>query len=600
MRTSSAGGNAEPDATEVSGSVINGKAAAPITLGQKNGFAQELLQALPVAVYTTDADGRITSFNDAAADLWGCRPELGKSEYCGSYRLYWTDGTLLPHDQCPMAMTLRQKRPIRGMEALAERPDGTRVPLIPYPTPLFDEAGALIGAVNIVVDISERKRAEEALAKHRDEQAALHEFTDRLYRAETVGDVYESALDAMTRALGCSRASILLFDDAGVMRFAAWRGLSDGYRRAVEGHSPWTRDVQDPEPLCIQNVEMADLSDSLEATVKREGIGSLAFIPLMAKGVLIGKFVTYYEATHAFSAAELDLAVTIARQLGFTVERMCTDYENRLLASIIASSDDAIVSKDLNGIVTSWNREAEQVFGYAAHEIVGRPITTLIPDDRHNEELEILDRIRREERLDHHETIRQQKDGSILGRSFAGKNSVEDADAAVINRLRSLGQTHEMSIDRQWQGADLAEVVGTEMRPYVERVHVAGPALVLSARAENFALALHELATNAAKYGALSNATGGVHISWSTAPSNGSRLLTFCGQEQGGPPVSPAPQKGFASAVLEQVMTEHFDVSPRIDFRVGGVRYALDGDLESLTTDTACEARQKLDGPNTG
>ena len=173
MRTSSAGGNAEPDATEVSGSVINGKAAAPITLGQKNGFAQELLQALPVAVYTTDAEGRITSFNDAAADLWGCRPELGKSEYCGSYRLYWTDGTLLPHDQCPMAMTLRQKRPIRGMEALAERPDGTRVPLIPYPTPLFDEAGALIGAVNIVVDISERKRAEEALAKHRDEQAAL-------------------------------------------------------------------------------------------------------------------------------------------------------------------------------------------------------------------------------------------------------------------------------------------------------------------------------------------------------------------------------------------------------------------------------------------
>jgi PAS domain S-box-containing protein len=597
VRTSSAGGNAEPDATEGPGSGINGKAAAPLTLGQKkNGFAQELLRALPVAVYTTDADGRITSFNDAAVDLWGCRPELGKSEYCGSYRLYWADGTLLPHDQCPMAMTLREKRPIRGMEALAERPDGTRVPLIPYPTPLFDEAGALIGAVNIVVDISERKRAEEALAKHRDEQAALHEFTDKLYHAETASDVYESALDAMTRALGCSRASVLLFDDAGVMRFAAWRGLSDGYRSAVEGHSPWTRDVKGPEPLCIQNVEMADLSDSLKATVKREGIGSLAFIPLMAKGVLVGRFMTHYEVPHAFSEAELDLAVTIARQLGFAIERMCTDYENRLLASIIASSDAAIVSKDLNGIVTSWNRGAEQVFGYAAQEIIGRPITTLIPDDRHNEEVEILDRIRREERLDHYEAIRQQEDGSIVGRSLAGKNSVEDADAAVINRLRSLAQTHEMSVDRQWQGADLAELVCTEMSPYVEE----GPALVLSARAENFALALHELATNAAEYDALSNATGGVHISWSTAPSNGSRLLTFCGQEQGGPPVSPAPQKGFGSAVLEQVMTEHFDVSPRIDFRVGGVRYELDGGLESLTTDTACEARQKLDGPNSG
>jgi len=81
------------------------------------------------------------------------------------------------------------------------------------------------------------------------------------------------------------------------------------------------------------------------------------------------------------------------------------------------------------------------------------------------------------------------------------------------------------------------------MSPYVDRVHVEGPALVLSARAENFALALHELATNAAKCGALSNATGGVHISWSTAPSNGSRLFTFRWHEQGGPPVSPATQK---------------------------------------------------------
>ena len=597
MRTSSAGENAERDATEGSGSVVNGKAVAPITLGQKNGFSQELLQALPVAVYTTDAEGRITFFNDAAADLWGCRPELGKSEYCGSHRLYWADGTLLPHDQCPMAMTLREKRPIRGMEALAERPDGTCVPLIPYPTPLFDEAGALIGAVNIVVDISERKRTEEALAKRRDEQAALYRFTDALYRAETVSDVYESALDAITRALGCSRASILLFDDAGVMRFAAWRGLSDGYRSAVEGHSPWMRDVRDPEPLCIENVEMVDLSESLKATVEKEGIGSLAFIPLMARGALIGNFMTYYEAPHAFSEAELDLAVTIARQLGFTVDRMRTDYENRLLASIIANSDDAIVSKDLNGIVTSWNRGAERVFGYATLEIIGRPIGTLIPGDRQNEEAEILDRIRREERVDHYETIRQQEDGSIVGRSFAGKNSVEDADAAVIDRLRSLAQTHEMSIDRQWQGADLAEVVRAEMSPYVERVHVEGPAFVLSARAENFALALHELATNAAKCGALSNATGGVDTGWSTAPSNGSRLFTFRWHEKGGPPVSPATQKGFASAVLEQVMAEHFEVSPRIDLRVGGVTYELDGDLGSPTTDTACAGRQKTRRP---
>ena len=73
--------------------------------------------------------------------MWGCRPEIGKSEFCGSWKLYWSDGTPLPHDECPMALTLKHKRPIRGMEAIAERPDGTRVPFIPYPTPLLDAAG---------------------------------------------------------------------------------------------------------------------------------------------------------------------------------------------------------------------------------------------------------------------------------------------------------------------------------------------------------------------------------------------------------------------------------------------------------------------------
>src|SRR3954451_7721393 len=82
----------------------------------------------------------------------------------------------------------------------------------------------------------------------------LYWLTDRLYRAETPNDVYEAALDAITRALGCTRASVLLLDDTGTMRFAAWRGLSDAYRRAVEGHSPWPCNVKDPQPVCIHDV----------------------------------------------------------------------------------------------------------------------------------------------------------------------------------------------------------------------------------------------------------------------------------------------------------------------------------------------------------
>ncbi|HEX2135308.1 MAG TPA: HWE histidine kinase domain-containing protein [Microvirga sp.] len=125
---------------------------------------RQLLDALPAAVYTTDATGRITFYNEAAAELWGCRPELGKSEWCGSWRLFWPDGRAMPHDTCPMATALKEDRSVRGLEAVAERPDGTRVPFIPYPTPLHDASGKLVGAVNMLVDITERKRAEEQQA----------------------------------------------------------------------------------------------------------------------------------------------------------------------------------------------------------------------------------------------------------------------------------------------------------------------------------------------------------------------------------------------------------------------------------------------------
>ena len=92
------------------------------TAGNAADGRLELLEALPVAVYMTDAEGRITFFNEAAATLWGCRPELGKDEFCGSWKLYWPDGTPLPHDECPMAIALRQKEAVRGLEAVAERP----------------------------------------------------------------------------------------------------------------------------------------------------------------------------------------------------------------------------------------------------------------------------------------------------------------------------------------------------------------------------------------------------------------------------------------------------------------------------------------------
>src|SRR5438270_4547158 len=107
------------DAEQLERSGFLSRAGAALASG--DGYFHEILDALPAAVYVTDTAGRITYYNEAAAILWGCRPELGKSQWCGSWKLYWPDGSPLPHDQCPMALALREGRPIRGMEAVAER-----------------------------------------------------------------------------------------------------------------------------------------------------------------------------------------------------------------------------------------------------------------------------------------------------------------------------------------------------------------------------------------------------------------------------------------------------------------------------------------------
>jgi len=122
---------------------------------------RDVLEAIPVAIYTTDANGRITFYNRAAVEFAGRTPELGTDEWCVTWKLYWPDGTPLPHDQCPMALALKEGKALRGAEAVAERPDGTRVPFIPFPKPLRDADGNVIGAINMLVDITDRKLAED-------------------------------------------------------------------------------------------------------------------------------------------------------------------------------------------------------------------------------------------------------------------------------------------------------------------------------------------------------------------------------------------------------------------------------------------------------
>ncbi len=134
----------------------------------------DLLDALPTAIYTTDANGMVTYFNQACVELAGRRPTIGTDEWCVTWRLYWPDGTPMPHETCPMAIALTENRAIHGAEAVAERPDGTRVPFLAYPVPLRNDAGEVVGAVNMLVDITERKVAED----HR--QLLLNELNHRV------------------------------------------------------------------------------------------------------------------------------------------------------------------------------------------------------------------------------------------------------------------------------------------------------------------------------------------------------------------------------------------------------------------------------------
>jgi PAS domain S-box-containing protein len=188
---------------------------------------RDILDALPVALYTTDAEGRITYYNEAAVEMSGRRPTLGDDKWCVSWKLFHPDGAPLAHDECPMAVALEEQRPVRGAEAVAERPDGSRIPFIPYPTPLFDPAGTMVGAVNVLVDIGHRKNAETrqhllfAELNHR-----IKNNMQMLYallaaaRRETDSDDARQALDeASRRVAAMAAAQTALYQSDNLSRF---------------------------------------------------------------------------------------------------------------------------------------------------------------------------------------------------------------------------------------------------------------------------------------------------------------------------------------------------------------------------------------------
>ena len=125
------------------------------------------LEALPAPIYVTDALGAVTFFNTHCVGFAGRRPAVGKDRWCVTWKLYTEDGAFLPHDQCPMAVAIQSQAPVRGVSAVAERPDGSRVLFLPFPTPIFDKTGRLSGAVNLLLDVTEIRQIDDLQAQAR-------------------------------------------------------------------------------------------------------------------------------------------------------------------------------------------------------------------------------------------------------------------------------------------------------------------------------------------------------------------------------------------------------------------------------------------------
>jgi PAS domain S-box-containing protein len=360
-------------------------------LRERERQLNETLEAIPAAVYTTDAEGRLTFFNQAAVDFSGRVPELGTDSWCVTWKLYNPDGSRLPHDQCPMAIALKEKRPVRGCEAVAERPDGSRRNFIPFPTPLFDESGNLVGAVNMLVDITDRKRAEWALRDSEERFRAIVETTPECVKVVAPD------------------GALLHMNAAGLAMVGA----------------PAVEDVIGTDVCDLIAPEFRDAFRQFTQRVCRGEKGSLEFDITGLRGV------RRHMETHAAPLPRPDgslVQLAITRDI---TERKRAENAMRLLGAIVDSSDDAIISKDLRGTITSWNKSAERVFGYQADETIGRSVTMLIPPDRLDEEPGILARLQRGERVDHFETVRRHKDGSLIDVSLT-ISPVRDSAGTII------------------------------------------------------------------------------------------------------------------------------------------------------------------------
>jgi PAS domain S-box-containing protein len=345
---------------------------------------------------------------------------------------------------------------------------------------------------------------------------------------------------------------------------------------------------------------------------------------------------THWRKPHRPTERELEHLDVLARQAADLIERNEVETalreskeQFRRLASIVESSDDGIISKDVNGIITSWNKGAERLYGYSAEEAIGKSVGILIPPEYQEEEYATFERAWRGDRIEHYETVHQHKDGRLIDVSLTvsptrdaegkivgcskiardirerkrseaqlsalareaehrAKNLLANVRAmvqlsqadtpaglkeAIAGRIEALANVHSLFAQSRWTGAELGSLVKQELSPYSQdgemRTQIDGPIVVLKPNvAQAIAVALHELATNAAKYGALSVAKGHVRVEWSRAEDD---QLVLHWTEAGGPRVNPPTRRGFGIGVMESMIRDGVKGRVQLDWHAEGL-----------------------------
>ena len=308
------------------------------------------------AIYSETADGTILTWNKAAERLYGYTAE----EAIGMH----VSITAPPERRDELQqnlMRIQRGERIRDYETIRQRKDGTRVEVSLTISPVLDPNGVITGIAAIARDVTDRRAAE-----HRTH--VLYRLTHTVGHARTEKEVYDAALDALQRAIHTDRASILLFDENGVMTFRAWRGLSASYRRAVEGHSPWKLGETDPRPIHVPDVETDEALHELRDTILGEGVRALSFVPLVHQGELLGKFMLYFDVPRTLPEIDVQLAVSIADQVAFSLGRLKAErdleHARAQLELITTGSADGITIQDADGRVVYANLAAARLSGF--------------------------------------------------------------------------------------------------------------------------------------------------------------------------------------------------------------------------------------------